>query len=116
MIRPPVSIQPPFDQQKQPQQQTYVQSAKVFSFLYLSLSFRISSSLFNDQRNMDNKYGLLGLLDVIRMTNHDLNELALGTDLTTLGLNLTSPVYVFCFPPINTITQILIPSFLQLFV
>mmetsp|Transcript_32275 Transcript_32275/g.97008 ORF Transcript_32275/g.97008 Transcript_32275/m.97008 type:complete len:527 (+) Transcript_32275:309-1889(+) len=36
------------------------------------------------------KYGLLGLLDVIRMTNADLNTLALGSDLTTLGLNLNS--------------------------
>uniref|UniRef100_A0A7S3JSH1 NOT2/NOT3/NOT5 C-terminal domain-containing protein n=1 Tax=Aureoumbra lagunensis TaxID=44058 RepID=A0A7S3JSH1_9STRA len=36
------------------------------------------------------KYGLMGLLDVIRMTNADLNTLALGSDLTTLGLNLNS--------------------------
>lgn len=33
---------------------------------------------------------MLGLLDVIRMTNADLNTLALGSDLTTLGLNLNS--------------------------
>lgn len=36
------------------------------------------------------RYGLTGLLSVIRMTDPDLNMLALGTDLTTLGLNLTS--------------------------
>lgn len=36
-------------------------------------------------------YGLLGLLHVIRVTDADLNYLALGTDLTTLGLNLNSP-------------------------
>ena len=36
------------------------------------------------------KYGLLGLLDVIKMTNRDLNTLALGCDLTTFGLNLNS--------------------------
>ena len=35
-------------------------------------------------------FGLLGLLSVIRMTDPDLNILALGTDLTTLGLNLNS--------------------------
>ena len=35
-------------------------------------------------------YGLPGLLSVIRMTDPDLNTLALGTDLTTLGLNLSS--------------------------
>jgi NOT2/NOT3/NOT5 C-terminal len=37
------------------------------------------------------RFGLLGLLSVIRMTNQDLSMLALGTDLTTLGLNLNSP-------------------------
>ncbi|PRP80250.1 hypothetical protein PROFUN_12189 [Planoprotostelium fungivorum] len=37
------------------------------------------------------RFGLLGLLSVIRMTEPDLNTLALGTDLTTLGLNLNSP-------------------------
>jgi CCR4-NOT transcription complex subunit 2 len=36
------------------------------------------------------RYGLMGLLNVIRMTDQDLNTLALGTDLTTLGLNLNS--------------------------
>lgn len=37
-----------------------------------------------------NKWGLKGLLNVIRMTDPSLNMLALGTDLTTLGLNLNS--------------------------
>jgi len=37
------------------------------------------------------RFGLLGLLGVIRMTDQDLTTLALGTDLTTLGLNLNSP-------------------------
>lgn len=35
-------------------------------------------------------YGLLGLLSVIRMTDADRNRLALGSDLTLLGLNLNS--------------------------
>jgi len=35
-------------------------------------------------------YGLLGLLGVIRMSDADRNALALGSDLTTLGLNLNS--------------------------
>jgi hypothetical protein len=35
-------------------------------------------------------FGLLGLLSVIRMTDADRNALALGTDLTMLGLNLNS--------------------------
>jgi len=44
----------------------------------------------NTDADNKKKYGLLGLLDVIRMTNADLNTLALGSDLTTLGLNLNS--------------------------
>ncbi|XP_074308970.1 putative NOT transcription complex subunit VIP2 isoform X2 [Silene latifolia] len=35
-------------------------------------------------------FGLLGLLGVIRMSDPDLTSLALGIDLTTLGLNLNS--------------------------
>jgi hypothetical protein len=35
-------------------------------------------------------YGMLGLLNVISMQNPDLTTLALGTDLTTLGLHLNS--------------------------
>lgn len=35
-------------------------------------------------------FGLLGLLSVIRMTDADRNALALGTDLTMLGMNLNS--------------------------
>ncbi len=35
-------------------------------------------------------FGLLGLLAVIRMTDADRNALALGSDLTSLGLNLNS--------------------------
>lgn len=36
------------------------------------------------------RFGLLGLLNVIRMTDPDLTSLTLGIDLTTLGLNLNS--------------------------
>ncbi|KAJ4955815.1 hypothetical protein NE237_012598 [Protea cynaroides] len=36
------------------------------------------------------RFGLLGLLSVIKLSNPELNSLALGTDLTTLGLNLSS--------------------------
>jgi len=39
----------------------------------------------------NSRYGLLGLLNVIRMTDPDLSTLALGKDLTSLGLNLNSP-------------------------
>lgn len=43
-----------------------------------------NSSLTSD------RFGLIGLLGVIRMTDADLNTLALGTDLTTLGLDLAA--------------------------
>lgn len=36
------------------------------------------------------RFGLLGLLPLIKMTDQDLTMLALGTDLTSLGLNLNS--------------------------
>ena len=40
-------------------------------------------------------YGLLGLLGVIRMTDADRNALALGSDLTMLGLNLGSSDQIY---------------------
>jgi hypothetical protein len=40
-------------------------------------------------------YGLLGLLSVIRMTDADRNALALGSDLTLLGLNLASTEQIY---------------------
>jgi hypothetical protein len=45
--------------------------------------------------NKDAKYGLAGLLDVIKMTDRELNILALGSDLTTFGLNLNSAECLF---------------------
>jgi len=36
-------------------------------------------------------YRMLGLLKVLKMQDPDLNTLALGADLTSLGLNLSSP-------------------------
>eukprot|EP00755_Sulcionema_specki_P025138 Sspe_Gene.82641::Locus_54167_Transcript_1_1_Confidence_1.000_Length_598::g.82641::m.82641/K12605/CNOT2, NOT2; CCR4-NOT transcription complex subunit 2 len=41
------------------------------------------------------KYGLGGILHVIRMTDRDLNTLALGYDLNTLGLSLNSTDYLY---------------------
>jgi CCR4-NOT transcription complex subunit 2 len=37
------------------------------------------------------RFGLLGLLSVIRMTDPDLSLLALGSDLTSMGINLNDP-------------------------
>ena len=47
----------------------------------------------NNNKNLSSvgKFGLLGLLGVIRMESNNVNMLALGDDLTTLGLNLNSP-------------------------
>lgn len=39
----------------------------------------------------EDRYKLIGLLGIIRMTEQDVSMLALGSDLTTLGLNLNSP-------------------------
>jgi CCR4-NOT transcription complex subunit 2 len=53
----------------------------------------------------DSRYGLAGLISVIRMTNQDLNTLALGVDLTTLGLNLSHPDQlsaIFAYPCLDT--------------
>lgn len=47
----------------------------------------------NDSGN--GPYGLLGLLGVIRMTDPDRSMLALGTDLTTLGLDLNAPDSIY---------------------
>jgi CCR4-NOT transcription complex subunit 2 len=41
------------------------------------------------------KFGLRGLIDVIRMTNPDLSMLSLGCDLATLGLDLNSNENVY---------------------
>lgn len=49
-----------------------------------------STGYMSSRSESEIKYGLLGLLDVIKMTNRDLNTLALGSDLTSFGLNLNS--------------------------
>jgi len=41
-------------------------------------------------QNKENRFGLIGLLDVIRATDRDMSTLAAGSDLTTFGLNLNS--------------------------
>lgn len=41
-------------------------------------------------QTVPDQYGMLGLLSIIKMVNPALTSLALGIDLTTLGLNLNS--------------------------
>jgi len=48
----------------------------------------------------EGRYGLAGLLDVIRMTDRDLSTLALGADLTTFGLNLSSADCIYTTSPL----------------
>ena len=55
-----------------------------------SIASAASASTAASSALSSSSYGLTGLLSVIRMTDPDLNTLALGTDLTTLGLNLSS--------------------------
>ncbi|KAH0465697.1 hypothetical protein IEQ34_005800 [Dendrobium chrysotoxum] len=70
--------------QNQSQQQLQQVSSVVHSYRDQSLK-----SLQVSQTPTD-RFGLLGLLSVIRKNNPDLTSLALGIDLTTLGLNLNS--------------------------
>ena len=45
------------------------------------------------------KYGLKGLLSVIRMENKDISTLALGSDVKNFGLDMSQPEYVVSPPP-----------------
>ncbi|KAF5727407.1 NOT2 / NOT3 / NOT5 family isoform 1 [Tripterygium wilfordii] len=58
----------------------------------VSRSFRDQGGMKPMQaaQSIPDPFGLLGLLSVIRMSDPDLTSLALGIDLTTLGLNLNS--------------------------
>lgn len=56
----------------------------------------------------NSRWGLTGLLSVIKMTDPNLNTLALGTDLTTLGLNLNSTEVLyatFAYPCVDQPTR-----------
>lgn len=61
-------------------------------------NLRIEDTSSSDGRVLESQdtsvYGLKGLLKIIRMADPDLNTLALGTDLTTLGLDLNSTEYL----------------------
>ena len=76
----------------------YLSASLLFSCSYFNCSVSTcsssggasSSSGPNAGSALSGDYGLLGLLGVIRMSDADRNALALGSDLTTLGLNLNS--------------------------
>ncbi|XP_027347410.1 probable NOT transcription complex subunit VIP2 isoform X2 [Abrus precatorius] len=80
-----------YDQLIQQYQQHQNQSQFRLQMSAVNQSFRDQGmkSIQTAQSTPD-PFGLLGLLSVIRMSDPDLTSLALGIDLTTLGLNLNS--------------------------
>ena len=66
----------------------------------------------------DDKFGLLGLSNIFKTRDADLNALALGLELTSLGLNLNSPDFLYQhfaspfseLPPSNIIPEYKIPD------
>ncbi|KAF7805523.1 putative NOT transcription complex subunit VIP2 isoform X1 [Senna tora] len=85
-----------YDQLIQQYQQHQNQNQSQSQFRLQQMS--AANSSFRDQgiksmqasQSSPDPFGLLGLLSVIRMSDPDLTSLALGIDLTTLGLNLNS--------------------------
>ncbi|KAL9237402.1 hypothetical protein vseg_011954 [Gypsophila vaccaria] len=75
----------------QPYQQQNQQQFRLQQMPSVNQNFRDQGvkSMQSSQAAPD-PFGLLGLLSVIRMSDPDLTSLALGIDLTTLGLNLNS--------------------------
>lgn len=72
----------PSQQQQQQQQRNQSQ--------FRLQSYGDQGVVVNKSLQTPDRFGLLGLLSVIRMSDPDLTSLALGIDLTTLGLNLNS--------------------------
>ncbi|KAG9145444.1 hypothetical protein Leryth_025366 [Lithospermum erythrorhizon] len=76
----------------------YDQSMQQYQQLQKNPQFRMVGGSIREQELMhmqtskaaSDRYGIYGLLNVIRMTNPALTALSLGIDLTTLGLNLNS--------------------------
>ncbi|RCV08631.1 hypothetical protein SEVIR_1G349000v4 [Setaria viridis] len=75
-------------QYQQPQTQNHFRMQQMPSAAH---SFRDQIQKIQGGPSPPDPYGLLGLLGVIRMNDAELVSLALGIDLTTLGLNLNSP-------------------------
>ncbi|XP_076934867.1 putative NOT transcription complex subunit VIP2 [Bidens hawaiensis] len=75
-------------QYQQQQNQSQFRLQQIFS---ASQSYRdLGMKSMQGPQTAPDRFGLLGLLSVIRMSDPDLTSLALGIDLTTLGLNLNS--------------------------
>jgi len=83
-----------YQAQIQAQQQASQPNGLSTSSNSLSTSSGAASPNAQQQQRATDPWGLLGLARVLKMTDKDLNALTLGTDLTGLGLNLSSPEYV----------------------
>ncbi|XP_039791635.1 probable NOT transcription complex subunit VIP2 isoform X3 [Panicum virgatum] len=82
----------PYDQILQQYQQPQTQNPfRMQQMPSAAHSFRDQIQKIQGGTSPPDPYGLLGLLGVIRMNDAELASLALGIDLTTLGLNLNSP-------------------------
>ncbi|SCN12806.1 CCR4-NOT transcription complex subunit 2, putative [Plasmodium malariae] len=79
------------DQKEKSTEHTYKQEKDE----YLSLEEILYETTERAKIYNRTNYGLLGILKVIKMTNPNLNILALGTDLTTLGLDLNTRDFLF---------------------
>ncbi|KAL5727651.1 putative NOT transcription complex subunit vip2 [Ranunculus cassubicifolius] len=77
-------------QQYQLQPQFRLQQMSAVNQSYRDQNNMKSLQTSTQSQNPPDPFGLLGLLSVIRMSDPDLTSLALGIDLTTLGLNLNS--------------------------
>jgi CCR4-NOT transcription complex subunit 2 len=78
-------------QQRQPQQQPSYAGDFVDSPQTTQISDNVGLSL-SGMSDME-RFGLTGLLGMIRNESQDLGMLAVGQDLTQLGLNLNQPEY-----------------------
>ncbi|CAN4100919.1 unnamed protein product [Withania somnifera] len=77
-------------QQYQRQQQQTQSQFRLQQMSALGQPYRDQGMKSMQDQSAPDPFGMLGLLSVIRMSDPDLTSLALGIDLTTLGLNLNS--------------------------
>ena len=86
---PPVQMQPP----SQPQQQSRQQQQGGFEGDVFDSPGAVQTpeQIPLSQMSELDRYGLAGLLGVIRHDSNDVAGLAVGQDLTTLGLDLNQP-------------------------
>ncbi|PHU15908.1 putative NOT transcription complex subunit VIP2 [Capsicum chinense] len=77
-------------QQYQQQQQQTQSQFRLQQMSALGQPYRDQGMKSMQAQTAPDPFGMLGLLSVIRMSDPDLTSLALGIDLTTLGLNLNS--------------------------